>query len=219
MGQAKRRGTFEDRIKQAKTKVMDASNIQDHAKKVIADNEELVELDVNIDNVFKTNMGLTRYERKGFRLKNTEANLQLSIDDHKRHGYKGTDQQILMSAWGVIMGQTLANAHEKGKEFFMGQQFSMWITQSVALFLKKMPSTIKTIKIHLYGSKNTFGVGSDTWMVGWSPDSKFELLDKSGKIIDRVTYKSLRGGKSDAEVIEHNAEQLSTMFERTEETA
>jgi hypothetical protein len=201
----------------AETVVIDATKQHDNdLEDFIAKTDELVELDVNIVNVFKTKMGMTNSWRTDFPIKNTEANIKLSIDDHKQHGYNGTDQQVLMSAWGVITGQCMAGAHEKGKKFFMGQQFSMWLSQSVSWFLKQMPSTIKTIKIHLYGTKNMMGVGGDPWMVGWSPDSKIELLDKSGKIIDRVTYKSLRQGKSDAEVLKHNADQLSKMSERVE---
>jgi hypothetical protein len=219
MGQAKRRGTYKERVQQAQTVVIDATKLAGNPREVIARMDELVELDISIANVFRTSMGLTRYGREGFPIRNTEANIQLSIDDHKQHGYSGTDQQHLMSAWGVIMGQCMAGAHERGNEFFMGQQFSMWITQTVAWFLKQMPSTIKTIRIDLYGTRNTLGVGGDPWLVGWAPDSKIELLDKQGQCIDKVTYQLLRQGKSDAEVQQRNAEQLSKMCMRTEEPA
>lgn len=220
MGQAKRRGSLEDRIKKAKTVVMDATKAApEYGKKIIAENDELVELDVNIANVFKSQMGMTRYKRKAYPLKNTEANIQLSIEDHKRNGYAGTDSQTLLSAWGVITGQCLAAAHDKGKEFFMGQQFSMWISQSVAYLLAKIPGDIKTIRLHLHGTRNILGIGSDPWVCGWAPESKIELLDKAGKVMERVDYHTLRQGKSDAEVMENNAEQMSKMYARSEETA
>ena len=211
MGQAKRRGSYEARVKQA-------TKGSSEAEKFIHDTDEMIMLDVAIDNVFSTQLGITHTKKQIFPMKNTEKNIQISVADHRENGFTGTDNQILLSAWGVITGQCMAAAHEKGMEFFTSKPFLAYITQSVAYVVDKIGGPVKTIKIHLHGTPNPLGVG-DPYVCNWAPDSQIQLLAKDGRVIETMDYATLRSGKSDAEVLHSNADIMSKWVERNEQPA
>jgi len=194
--------------------VVDIRTSEATMERLVQDLDDLVMLDVNIANAFSTKMGVP-VKDPGMPTKSTEANIQLAIGDHKRNGLGGTDQQILLSAWGTILGQCMAAAEQRSQKFLTSNEFMAFIVQNVYNIINTTGLPIKTIRIHLHGVPNTTGFGGDPVICSYSADSKIELLDKAGKILERVDYKTLTQGKSDDELRANNADLMSKWAERT----
>jgi len=225
MGQAKQRGTYEDRVKQAQSgerpREATPGNFRNkEAIDFIMREDSLILLDLRVDGVVSSELGISRItdDTRVFPMDNTHRTVAQSVQDSEQFlAPHLSDVQKRVMAWGNILAQCFASAHTAG--IAKTKPFAAYITAMVHNICQQSTTPVKQILIKLNGLPNNTGLGSDPYITVYAPDSVIELKDKAGRVIERVDYAMLMQGKTEEQVLRDNVRMMGLWEGRLQEKA